>query len=216
MRRLGTTPPTDLRAKVLRRVRQQRDVPRSLQRGRQHPLMAGAGAGLASRLDLRSLAQVAAEPVDFLVVDALGLVDAEVAHLASASIAVEVRRLAAGSGACHAGYRSFRVASRDLEGDVVDVHLVARRRGTRLGAARHDRPAARRCTTPRHCRRSAAVVLAGTPLEVHDAREGELERLSASGRRGPRTRAPEAGPRRRPCCPCGAVRPSARPPAPRR
>src|SRR5687768_2203281 len=90
-----------LRAQVLWRVREQRHVAGPLERGGQHPLVTGARAGLAARLDLGALAEVAAEAVDLLVVDALGLVDAEVADLAATPIAVVVRRLAAGSWACH-------------------------------------------------------------------------------------------------------------------
>src|SRR4051794_37234016 len=65
------------RAKVLRRVRQKRNVSGTLQRHGQLALMLGAGAGLAARLDLGSLRQVSAEPVDFLVVDLGRLVGAE-------------------------------------------------------------------------------------------------------------------------------------------
>src|SRR5688500_2009858 len=90
-----------LRAQVLGCVRQQRDVTCALERGGQHPLVTSARAGLAARLDLGALAEIAAEAVHLLVVDALGLVDAEVADLAATSIAVVVRRFAAGSWACH-------------------------------------------------------------------------------------------------------------------
>ena len=54
---------------VLRRVRQQRHVACPLQRDRQLALVRGAGPGLAPRLDLRPLGEVAAEAADLLVVD---------------------------------------------------------------------------------------------------------------------------------------------------
>ena len=62
---------------VLGGVRQQRDVACPLQRDGQRPLVARAGAGLASRLDLAALREVAAQPRDVLVVDVADLVDAE-------------------------------------------------------------------------------------------------------------------------------------------
>src|SRR5918999_2597367 len=55
----GTIVP-GLGAQVLRGIRQQRHMPCALERGAQHPLVAGAGAGLAARLDLRALAEVSA------------------------------------------------------------------------------------------------------------------------------------------------------------
>src|ERR671923_645899 len=86
---------------VLRGVRQERDVACALECRRQHSLVTRAGSGLSTRLDLRALREVAPEAVDLLVVDALRLVDAEVADLPAPSVAVVVRRLAAGSGARH-------------------------------------------------------------------------------------------------------------------
>jgi len=82
---------------VLGRVRKERNVSGALESDRQLALVAGARAGLASRLDLRSLGQVTAEAVDLLVVDLDGLVGAERADLAAASITVEVVALARGS-----------------------------------------------------------------------------------------------------------------------
>src|SRR4029079_5237350 len=54
---------------VLRRVRQQGDDDGAPARERQLALVGGARAGLAARLDLRPLRQVAPEAVHFLVVD---------------------------------------------------------------------------------------------------------------------------------------------------
>jgi hypothetical protein len=86
---------------VLGRVRKERDVSGALEGDRQLALVAGARAGLASRLDLRSLGQVTAEAVDLLVVDLNGLVGAERADLATASIAVEVVALLGTDGGRH-------------------------------------------------------------------------------------------------------------------
>ncbi len=86
-----------LGAEVLGRVRQQRDVAGALERDGQLALVPGAGAGLAARLDLGALGQVAAQAVDLLVVDLDGLVGAEGADLAAASVAVVVVALL-GSG----------------------------------------------------------------------------------------------------------------------
>ena len=80
----------------------------ALERDRQLALVAGAGAGLAPRLDLGPLGQVAAEAVDLLVVDLDGLVGTERADLAAASVAVVVVALL---GACEvASVGSPRVA----------------------------------------------------------------------------------------------------------
>src|SRR5205823_13320783 len=116
-------------AEVLRRVRQERDVPGTLERGCQHALVSGAGSRLAARLDLRALGEIAPEAIDLLVVDALGLVDAEVADLATSPIAVVVGSLATGSWARH----GFRFLSYWSEGDVIDVdeRLVAGGRSAR-------------------------------------------------------------------------------------
>src|SRR4029079_12512415 len=89
-----------LRAQVLRGVREQGDVPRSLQGHGKLALVACACAGLASRLDLCPLRQVAAEAVDLLVVDLDGLVGTEGADLPATSVAVEVVALA-GLGGRH-------------------------------------------------------------------------------------------------------------------
>ena len=88
---------------MLRRVREQGDVAGALERDRQLALVAGAGAGLASRLDLGPLRQVAAEAVDLLVVDLDGLVGAERADLAATSIAVEVVALLGSDGGASVG-----------------------------------------------------------------------------------------------------------------
>jgi hypothetical protein len=57
-------------------------VPRSLDRDRQRPLVPGAGAELAARLDLAALGDVAAQARSVLVVDLPDLVDTESADLA--------------------------------------------------------------------------------------------------------------------------------------
>src|SRR5439155_5827965 len=67
-------------AHLLRGVRQQGHVPRALKRGRKHPLVLRACAGLATRLDLRAIRQVPAQARRVLVVDELDLVRAERAH----------------------------------------------------------------------------------------------------------------------------------------
>ena len=77
---------------------QQGDVAGALEGDRQLALVPGAGAGLAARLDLGALGQVAAEAVDLLVVDLDGLVGAERADLAAAAVAVEVVALLGADG----------------------------------------------------------------------------------------------------------------------
>ncbi len=57
-------------------------MPRSLDRDRQRALVPGAGAELATRLDLASLGDVAAQARSVLVVDLPDLVDTESADLA--------------------------------------------------------------------------------------------------------------------------------------
>src|SRR5437870_5508895 len=79
-------------SQVLRSVGQERDLPGALESGRQHALVPGAGTGLAPRLDLCPLGQVPPEPIDLLVVDRFGLLNTEVADLASPAISVVVRR----------------------------------------------------------------------------------------------------------------------------
>src|SRR6266566_8076418 len=74
-------------AQVLRRVRKERHVASALERHRQLALVMGARPRLAAWLDLRSLRQVAAQPVDFLVVDQDGLVRAEGADLPATAVA---------------------------------------------------------------------------------------------------------------------------------
>src|SRR5262245_7425713 len=89
-------------AQVLRRVREQGDVSGALEGNRQLALVAGAGPRLATRLDLGSLREVAAEAVNLLVVDLDRLVGTEGADLATASIAVEVvALLGSGGGGWH-------------------------------------------------------------------------------------------------------------------
>jgi hypothetical protein len=75
---------------VFWRVWKKCDVASPLECNGQLPLVAGAGAGLPPRLDLRALGQVAAQPVDLLVIDHDRLVGAERADLPAASIAIEV------------------------------------------------------------------------------------------------------------------------------
>jgi hypothetical protein len=75
---------------MLRRVGQKRDVTSPLQRDRQLPLVAGAGAGLPARFDLGSLGQIPTEAVDLLVVDLDRFVSAERADLAASPVAVVV------------------------------------------------------------------------------------------------------------------------------
>src|SRR4029077_13321682 len=83
---------------VLGGVGQQGDVPGTLEGDRQLTLVTGAGAGLAARLDLGALGQVAAEAVDLLVVDLRGLVGAERADLPATAVAVEVIALLGTAG----------------------------------------------------------------------------------------------------------------------
>ena len=56
---------------------QEGQVSRALQSDCQHPLVARAGARLASRLDLATVGDVAAQPCRLLVVDRLHFIDAE-------------------------------------------------------------------------------------------------------------------------------------------
>ena len=60
-------------------------MPRSLDRGSQRALVPGAGAELATRLDLATLGDVAAQARRILVVDLSDLVDTEPADLAAAT-----------------------------------------------------------------------------------------------------------------------------------
>src|SRR5205085_8901743 len=77
-------------AEMLGRVGKEGDDPRALQRNGELSLVLRARPGLATRLDLRPLRKVAAEAVDLLVVDRVGLVGAERADLAAPSVAVVV------------------------------------------------------------------------------------------------------------------------------
>src|SRR4051812_48527277 len=104
---------------MLRRVREQRDVAGSLEGGGELALVAGAGAGLPSRLDLGPLREVAPEAVYLLVVNQDRLVGAERANLPATSVAVEVVALAR-SGGWHSG----RSPGSGLEGKLVDLGVV--------------------------------------------------------------------------------------------
>src|SRR5436309_15435667 len=106
---------------VLRRVRQERDVSGALERDGEFPLMTGARAGLAARLDLGSLREVAAEAVDLLVVDQDGLVGAERADLAAAAVPKVVVALLGAGGRRHRVSISPFSSS---EWQVVQVRLV--------------------------------------------------------------------------------------------
>src|SRR3972149_386342 len=85
---------------MLGRVREQGDVSSAFERDGQLALVPGTRARLPPRLDLGPLGQEPAAGGDLLVVDLDRLVGAEGAHLAAASIAVEVVSLA-GSGGGH-------------------------------------------------------------------------------------------------------------------
>jgi hypothetical protein len=110
---------------VLRRVGKKRHVTSAFQSDAQFPLMSGAGAGLPARLDLGALGEVASEAVDLLVVDQDGLVGAERADLATASVAVEVVALPRPGGG-HGSMVSCRIvrSSVGLEGQLVDLGVV--------------------------------------------------------------------------------------------
>jgi hypothetical protein len=72
---------------VLGREGQKGKVARSLQGFREHALVPGTSAGLASWLDLAAVREVAAQLCRLLVVDALGFVDAEGADSPAAEAA---------------------------------------------------------------------------------------------------------------------------------
>jgi hypothetical protein len=81
---------------MLQRVRQQRKVARSLHGLSDGALSLGAGAGLASRLDLSTVAYELAEPAHVLVVQLVFVTSASAlvanaAHLAAATKAPELR-----------------------------------------------------------------------------------------------------------------------------
>jgi hypothetical protein len=101
---------------MLRRVGKEGDVPCPLEGNAKFALVAGARAGLSPGLDLGPLREVAAEAVDLLVVDLDGLVGAERADLAPASIAVEVVALGAGSGSFGWHSVGFSSGGRGLDG----------------------------------------------------------------------------------------------------
>jgi hypothetical protein len=86
---------------MFRRERQQGDLARPLQSGGQHALMARAGTGLASRLDLASVGDVAAQTAGLLVVDRGYFVDTKGADPAppeTAATATASRPLLPGAG----------------------------------------------------------------------------------------------------------------------
>ena len=66
-----------------RRVGQQRHVARVLQRDPQATLMARAGAGLASWLNLTAIGEIAVQARDIFIVDLDHMIDTECANLAS-------------------------------------------------------------------------------------------------------------------------------------
>src|SRR5262245_4484936 len=149
-------------AQVLRRVREQGDVTGALECNRQLALVAGAGPRLATRLDLGSLREVAAEAVDLLVVDLHRLVGAEGADLATASIAVEVvALLGSGGGGWHVA------GSPGSEGKVVEVGVVGRSvaaAGEPAGRAGRGRGSD-----------EARLVVTRAPLEADDVVGGDIE-----------------------------------------
>src|SRR3954447_7693780 len=134
-------PPSGLWPEVLRRVREQSDDARPLQGHGQLALVLGAGAGLAARLDLRPLREVAAEAVDLLVVDRDRLVGAERADLAAAPVAVVVVSLL-GSGRRHSG-SPRRAAPRraDRSGSVQDLGQKGRSSSSASSKPREPPPA---------------------------------------------------------------------------
>src|SRR5438045_3318564 len=71
------------RPHVLGGVREERHVARALERRGEHPLMLGAGAALAARVDLAAIADVATDAAHLFEVDLLDLVHAERADLAA-------------------------------------------------------------------------------------------------------------------------------------
>jgi hypothetical protein len=106
-------------------VWKERDVTSALQGDTQLTLMPGTRTGLPARLDLRALGEVAPEAVDLLVVDLDGLVGAERADLATASVAIEVVALPRPGGG-HGSMISCSVvrSSVGLEGQLVDLGVV--------------------------------------------------------------------------------------------
>ena len=85
---------------------QQRDVPGSLNRHGQRPLVPGAGAQLPARLDLAPLREVAAQARNVLVVNDLHVVHAERADLATRHIAATAAP-ARSPGSATAAARAF-------------------------------------------------------------------------------------------------------------
>jgi hypothetical protein len=69
---------------VRRRVGQQRHVAGVLQRNPQAALMARAGAGLASWLNLTAIGEIAVQARDIFIVDLDDMIDTERANLAPA------------------------------------------------------------------------------------------------------------------------------------
>ncbi len=142
------------RADVLRRVRKHCHVPRALERGREHPLVLGAVPALPAGIDLAALADVPADPTDFLEVDLLRLIDAERADLAARAAST------AGSAATTAVARTFAAVTAAVTGAVAARTAVAR-----SVAARTRRPTGRsalRRAGPR--RRGLGYFLAHDPF----------------------------------------------------
>ena len=220
-------------SKVLWGVRQQGDVAGPLEGHRQLALVAGAGPRLATRLDLRSLREVAAEAVDLLVVDQDGLVGAEGTDLAASSIAVVVVALLGtwrkASGSVPRGL-AVRVGGRldeavvDLERQVVEVALLVRRAvpadaglGRRVGRATGVRTGRRHAAgrTPPGRLEAWFAAVARSWIERRHGVARSARSCSAWRRSGLPTGGSGDGLRRRPCGPCAGTRPSARRAGPR-
>ena len=132
---------------------QQRHVAGPLEGDRQLALVRGAGAGLAARLDLGALGEVAAEAVDLLVVDRDGLVGAERADLPAPAIAVVVVALLRAGG----HWRCLQDGGGSPAGAAVGRGRVVRtggRRGRRRAAGRRPGGWAGRSRRRRRRRRS--------------------------------------------------------------
>ena len=172
-RRLQRAAPADgLGAEVLRRVGQQRHVAGPLEGDRQLALVRGAGAGLAARLDLGALGEVAAEAVDLLVVDRDRLVGAEGADLPAPAIAVVVVALLGvrggiGVSRCRRPAVGAAVRSgRSSEGEVVEVVV---------SSVRPDAGAAGRAPAPPGGAANGALLVADAGVEADDVVGGDLE-----------------------------------------
>src|SRR6478735_1609152 len=78
-------------------VGQEGHVASALEGNTERALVAGAGAGLAARLDLRPFRKVLPKSSDVLIVDRLDLIYTECAHLSARHVAVTRARPAAGA-----------------------------------------------------------------------------------------------------------------------